>query len=108
MRFTVQFPLVRPGYAAELCEARNISRFARVAEDAGFNAVAFTEHPAPSHKWVVSGGHDSLDPITALACCAVSTQHIGLLPYALVLAYRNPLVLAKALATLDRASGGRL
>ncbi|MET0147434.1 MAG: TIGR03619 family F420-dependent LLM class oxidoreductase [Ilumatobacteraceae bacterium] len=108
MQFTVQYPLVRPAYDPGLTDARTIARFAETAEAAGFDAIAFTEHPAPSHKWVASGGHDAYDPITALAACAATTDRIALLPYALVLPYRNPLLLAKALATLDLMSGGRV
>jgi probable F420-dependent oxidoreductase len=108
VKYTVQYPLVHPGYGPELRLAASIAAFARAAESAGFDAVAFTEHPAPSHKWIASGGHDSYDPLAALACCAVSTERIRLLPYTLILPYRNPLLAAKSLATLDVISGGRL
>src|SRR5215471_17855317 len=108
MRFTVQYPLAMPGYAPEFLTASGIARFARAAEDAGFDALAFTEHPAPSHRWVASGGHDTFDPLTALACAAVSTERIRLLPYTLILPYRNPWLMAKSLATLSLVSEGRL
>ncbi len=108
MRFTVQYPLAMPDYGADFLTAKGIARFARAAEDAGFDAIAFTEHPAPSHRWVASGGHDTFDPITALACAAVSTERILLLPYTLILPYRNPLLMAKSLATLAISSEGRL
>jgi probable F420-dependent oxidoreductase len=108
MRFTVQYPLAMPGYGADFLTAKGIARFARAAEEAGFDALAFTEHPAPSHRWVVSGGHDTFDPPTALACAAVSTERILLLPYTLILPHRNPLLMAKTLATLAIASEGRL
>jgi hypothetical protein len=55
----------------------------------------------------VSGGHDAFDPLTALACCAAATERIKLLPYTLILPYRNPLLLAKSIATLDVVSSGR-
>jgi probable F420-dependent oxidoreductase len=108
MRFTVQYPLAMPGYAPEFLTAKGIARFARAAEDAGFDALAFTEHPAPSHRWASSGGHDTFDPPTALACAAVSTERIKLLPYTLILPYRNPLLMAKTLGTLALVSEGRL
>jgi probable F420-dependent oxidoreductase len=108
VRFTVQYPLAMPDYAPEFLTAKVIARFARAAEDAGFDALAFTEHPAPSHRWVASGGHDTFDPLTALACAAVSTERILLLPYTLILPYRNPLLMAKTLSTLALVSGGRL
>jgi probable F420-dependent oxidoreductase len=108
MRFTVQYPVVLPDHAEEIRTAAAIAQFARVAEDVGFDAIAFTEHPAPSQKWIASGGHPSFDPLTALACAAVGTVRLRLLPYVVVLPYRNPLLLAKALATLDVVSEGRL
>jgi probable F420-dependent oxidoreductase len=85
-----------------------IADLAREAESLGFAALAFTEHPAPSSKWLSHGGHETLDPVVALAYCAASTTRIRLMPYLSVLPYRNPLLSAKSLATLDIVSGGRL
>lgn len=114
MRFTVQYPIhsaptyVSHGYSAELLEPASIARFAAAAERLGFDAIAFTEHPAPSQKWIDSGGHDSFDGPTVLAYCAAVTTRLRLIPYAVVLPYRNPFLVAKQLATLDRVSGGRV
>ena len=39
-------------------------------EAAGFDSIAFTEHPAPSQKWMAGGGHESFDPLTSrVAAC---------------------------------------
>ena len=78
------------------------------AEAAGFDSIAFTEHPAPSQKWMAGGGHESFDPLTALALCAGVTSTILLQTYLLVLPYRNPFLAAKQAATLDVMSGGRV
>jgi len=83
-------------------------RFGEVAEQAGFTALAFTEHPAPSEKWVQNGGHEAFDVTTALGFIAASTTTLKLMPYALVLPLRNPLLAAKAVATLDTLSEGRV
>jgi len=113
MRFTVQYPIhpaaahAAHGYAAELLEPGSLARFAAAAERLGFDALAFTEHPAPSQKWIDAGGHDSLDTTTVLAFCAAATSRLRLIPYAMVLPYRNPFLAAKQVATLDRVSGGR-
>lgn len=69
--------------------------------------MAFTDHPAPSQKWLDAGGHHSLDAPVALAFCAAATRTIRLMSYAIVLPYRNPFLVAKQIATLDRVSGGR-
>ncbi|GAB2982154.1 TIGR03619 family F420-dependent LLM class oxidoreductase [Amycolatopsis acidiphila] len=108
MRFTVEHPVGRPGCVPALYSPAGPAAFARAAEEAGFDAVAFTEHPAPSAKWYRAGGHATLDPLAALAFCAAATERIRLLTYLLVLPYYNPLALAKTVATVDLLSAGRL
>ena len=54
-----------------------------------------------------AGGHQTLDPFVALAFAAAVTKRLRLLTYLAVVPYRNPFLLAKAAATLDRLSGGR-
>lgn len=107
MRFTLRYPM-QPGCDPRLFEPAALARVAGAAEAAGFSAIAFTEHPAPSAKWLASGGHQTLDPLTALAFVAGVTARIRLMTYLLVLPYRNPLLLAKQVATADILSGGRL
>jgi probable F420-dependent oxidoreductase len=84
-----------------------LASFARAAEAAGFSGVAFTDHPAPSQKWLSGGGHDALDPFAALAYAAAVTTDLRLIPNIVVLPYRNPFTVAKSAATLDALSGGR-
>lgn len=108
MRFTVQYPIVGRDYDPALLDPANVVAVARAVEEAGLDALAFTEHPAPSQKWMAAGGHDALDPVTALAFCAAVTSRIKLIPYLLVLPYRNPFLAAKQVATLDVLSGGRV
>lgn len=107
MHFTVQYPLAQSDYCSRVLLPENVSRFARAAESAGFSAIGFTEHPAPSQKWIDGGGHDAFDPIVALSFCAAATERMRLMTYLLVLPYRNPLLAAKSVATLDVLSGGR-
>ncbi|MET0578244.1 MAG: LLM class F420-dependent oxidoreductase, partial [Ilumatobacteraceae bacterium] len=78
------------------------------AEAAGFGAVALTEHPAPDAGWLATGGHHAYDPFVGLAFAAARTTTVRLLTYLTVLPYRNPLLLAKTVASLDVLSGGRL
>ncbi|HLM05896.1 MAG TPA: LLM class F420-dependent oxidoreductase [Blastococcus sp.] len=108
LRFTVEHPVGQHGCAPELYQQDGLAAFVRAAEDSGFDAVAFTEHPAPSLKWLQAGGHESLDPLTALAFTAAVTSRIKLMTYLLVLPYRNPLITAKMIATVDLLSQGRL
>ncbi len=82
-------------------------RFAQTAESAGFDGIGFTDHPAPSRRWLEAGGHDALDPFAALAFCSAVTDRIRLIPNIVVLPYRNPFLVAKTVATIDVLSGGR-
>ena len=107
MKFTLRYPM-QAGCDPRLLTTGTIARVACAAENAGFGAIAFTEHPAPSTEWLESGGHHSLDVLTALAFVAGLTSRIRLLTYLLVLPYRNPLLLAKQVSTADILSGGRL
>lgn len=108
MRFTVEHPIGRGGCAPQLYSGDGIVEFASACERAGYHAVAFTEHPAPSLKWLRAGGHLSLEPLSALAFCAAVTRRLLLQTQLLVLPYHNPLLVAKAAATVDRLSDGRL
>jgi probable F420-dependent oxidoreductase len=85
-----------------------IQAFARTADEAGFDAVYFTEHPMPGVDWLHTGGHDALDPFIALAFAATASPRLRLLTNLTVLPYRNPFLLAKTVATLDRLSNGRV
>ena len=108
MHFTVEHPLGQHGCAPELYSPHGVAAVASAAEQYGFDAIAFTEHPAPPRAWVDKGGHPSMDPLIALAFCAAVTRRIKLLTHLVVLPYHAPLALAKAVATTDRLSSGRL
>ncbi|HEY3841834.1 MAG TPA: LLM class F420-dependent oxidoreductase [Acidimicrobiales bacterium] len=107
MNFWVTYPLVAHPYNPEFLTKSALTRFCRAAEDAGFSGIGFTDHPAPTERWLQAGGHDALDPFTALSFCAAVTDRLRLIPNILVLPYRNPFLVAKAAATLDALSGGR-
>jgi probable F420-dependent oxidoreductase len=81
---------------------------ARTAEAAGFDACFVTDHPAPDEKWLAGGGHHALDPFVALSFAAAATTRIRVQTHILVLPYRNPLLTAKAVLSLDVLSGGRV
>ncbi len=107
MKFWTTYPLVTHPSNPELFTGTALKRFARAAEDAGFSGMAFTDHPAPSHKWLMAGGHDALDPFAALSFVAGVTERLNLIPNIVVLPYRNPFLVAKAAATIDSLSAGR-
>ena len=87
-------------------------RVAQLAEQAGFDSVWTAEHvvlpdpqeppsPAPPQS-------PMLDPAVALSFVAANTQSIRLATGIVILPQRNPLVLAKEMASVDVLSRGRL
>jgi probable F420-dependent oxidoreductase len=107
MKFSVMYPLVAHPHNPEFLTKDALRRFCRTAEDAGFDGISFTDHPVPTHRWLEAGGHDALDPFAALAFCAAVTERMRLIPDIVVLPYRNPFLVAKAVATIDALSDGR-
>ena len=107
MKFSITYPLVAHPSDPALLERGAVLRFAKAAEAAGFDGLGFTDHPAPTQRWLERGGHDALDPFVALAFCAAVTERIRLIPNIVVLPYRNPFVTAKSIASVDLLSGGR-
>jgi probable F420-dependent oxidoreductase len=106
MRFIYAYPEMQ-GTDRDMLDAGPVGDVARTAEAAGFGGFAFTEHPSPGARWLASGGHQSLDPFVALSYVAAATTSMTLLTYLSVVPYRNPLLLAKTAATVDKLSGGR-
>ena len=106
MRFILQYPEAN-GSELDLLDAGAFPEVARAAEAAGWHGIALTEHPAPSSRWLESGGHQSLDPFVALGAAAGATTSLALVTNLSVVPYRNPLLLAKTAATLNRMSEGR-
>ena len=85
---------------------------ARAAEDAGFESVWTGEHvilPDPqAPPSPVAADYPMLDPAIALAFVAAHTTKIRLGTGIIILPQRNPVVLAKELASTDVLSNGRL
>ncbi len=106
MRFLYQYPDTH-GAEGSMLDAGDLGDMAAAAEAAGFEGFTLTEHPAPSAAWLRAGGHQTVDPFVALGYAAARTERITLMTYLTVAPYRNPLLLAKAAATLDLLSGGR-
>jgi probable F420-dependent oxidoreductase len=86
-------------------------RVALAAEAVGFESVWTGEHVAmPMQDSPVPAPPETpfLDSIVSLTRVAALTERIRLGTGILVLPHHNPVVLAKALASLDQVSGGRL
>lgn len=74
--------------------------FSRRAEQVGFDSIWFGDH--------VAFQVPILEPLTALAFAAAATERVRLGTSVYLLPLRHPTVTAKATATLDVLSGGRL
>jgi probable F420-dependent oxidoreductase len=62
----------------------------------------------PLASWLHAHGHDATDPFTSLSFVAAATRTLRLHTNVIVLPYRNPFITAKAAATLQVFSAGRL
>jgi probable F420-dependent oxidoreductase len=107
LRFIYHYPETN-GSDADMLEPGPLHEVAAAAEKAGFGGFSLTEHPVPGARWLEAGGHQSLDPLVALGYAAAATRSLKLLTNLVVAPYRNPFLLAKAAATVDKLSGGRL
>lgn len=93
---------------------------AKHAEDLGFESYWVADHTIlPVHSSVAYPGadaegrapdylHQMPDPLMALARAAATTRRIGLGTGICLVAERNPILLAKQVASLDDASRGRV
>jgi probable F420-dependent oxidoreductase len=115
MKFGLLFanvgPFARPDGAAEL---------GAIAEDVGLESVWTVEHvvvPSGYHSQYpyaaggrMPGGDEQPfpDPLVWLTWVGAHTTSLGLATGILILPQRNPVVLAKEVATLDVLSGGRV
>jgi probable F420-dependent oxidoreductase len=102
----VDYP-IRSDQGGDWLRPDNMIEFARVAEEVGVDAISITDHPAPSKKWLDHGGHETLDPFAGLSFFAAVTTRVRLMTHLVVVPYRNPLLMAKCMTSLDVVSAGR-
>ena len=86
----------------------DILRIAKKADALGFDYLTVPEHIVMPSDMVEIMGARYPEGLSAAAFLAGATERIKLLNYVLVLPYRNPVVLAKQIATLDWLSNGRM
>ena len=95
-------------------------RMVKLAEAAGFDSVVAVDHVVFPHSYTsvypyapggrLPGGPGGAlpDPLIWMAAMMAVTQKLRFLTGVIILPLRNPLVLAKQVATLDHMSGGRI
>jgi len=90
-------------------DAQAMVGLASRAEELGFDSVWVHDHVFNvGHVFDRIGGRPYYEPLTLLSFVAARTARVRLGTSVLVLPYHNPIRLAKAAATLDVLSGGRL
>lgn len=85
-----------------------LAAVARAADAAGFDYVAVCDHVAIPADRADAMSTTWYDTVATLGWLAGITERTKLLSHVYVAAYRHPLVTAKAFATLDELSGGRV
>ncbi|MDA1348525.1 MAG: LLM class F420-dependent oxidoreductase [Chloroflexi bacterium] len=91
-------------------QSTDIAVLAKRAEDLGFDSIWVPEQhtlPVKVEKPVPRLWGDIVDPLIALARASAATTTLKLGTAVLVVPARNPITLAKEVATLDMYSGGR-
>jgi probable F420-dependent oxidoreductase len=98
----------------------NLAAIARRGEELGYDFVLFGDHivvprqiasPYPyteTGEFPGSASGEAMEQLTVLSFLAGQTRTIRLVTSVIIVPHRNPLVAAKALATLDVLSKGRL
>ncbi|MEU3607586.1 TIGR03619 family F420-dependent LLM class oxidoreductase [Streptomyces sp. NPDC035033] len=81
---------------------------ARAADAHGFDYLACCDHVAIPRRLAAAMSTVWYDPVATLAFLAAATERVRLLSHVAVVGLRHPLVTAKAYATVDHLSGGRL
>jgi probable F420-dependent oxidoreductase len=98
-------------------QSMNVVDLAREAEARDFSSIYLPEHthipverrtpPPTGERELAESYKRTLDPLVALAAAASATERIRLGTGIALPAQREPIVTAKAVATLDEISGGR-
>jgi probable F420-dependent oxidoreductase len=115
MEFGCVFPNRGP-----MATPANLGRVAERAEALGYDTVWFSDHIViptevksfypydPSGKMPFNPSEPYWEPLTVIGYVAGRTSRLRLGTSVLILPYRNPIVTAKMLATLDVLSNGRV
>lgn len=116
----MKFGVIAPYAVAPVESGEFAVAFAKLAEETGFESLWVVEHVVMPVEYESAYPYDPSgrspfhaevaqpDPLVWLSYVAAATDRIRLGTSVLILPQRNPLILAKEAASLDRLSGGRL
>ena len=103
MKFGVWIPNCR-----HLATPEIIRSTAAQAEDLGYDSVWVSDHVVVPDANVANFGEAVYDPLVTLGVAAGATRRVRLGTTVLIVPYRNAVVTAKMVSTLDALSGGRV
>lgn len=104
-------------FTAVTDESLGPADLARAVEDRGFESLFVAEHthipatvttPFPGGDEIPHDYYRNLDPFISLAFAAAATRQLRIGTAVTLVVQRDPITLAKEVASLDLASGGRL
>ena len=78
------------------------------AEQLGYDSVWVSDHVVVPHANIVNFGETVFDPLVTLGLVAGATRRVRLGTTVLIVPYRNAVVTAKMISSLDALSGGRV
>ncbi len=103
----MKFGVCLPQYGREV-SLEDLRAVASEAEELGFDSVWVSDHVVTPERLRNSIGPVFLDAFVVLSHVSALTERVRLGTTVMVTPYRNPLVAAKMIATLDALSGGRV
>lgn len=108
LKFNIPLPFDSHASGEDFLSMDAVREIGPAIERAGFAAALVTDHPCPTGRWLDAGGHLAHDPFVMLSLIAAVTTKVRLQTGILVLPYRNPFIVARSIASLDRFSNGRV
>ncbi len=117
----MQFGFSAP-FRGPLATPSALRRIASAADRLGYGVVSVSDHLlvprriSPNYPysdsgefaWSADGSTDCMEQFTLLSWLAAATEHVKLLTSVIVVPHRNPVFMAKSLATTDVLSEGRV
>lgn len=108
------------GIYGPLAQPQTILQLAKYAEETEFESIWLADHVAfpvsfkSEYPYSAKGGFPTrnsdplMEPVASMAVLVGATKRVRIGTAALIMPYRNPVLLARMLVTLDQFSGGRI
>jgi probable F420-dependent oxidoreductase len=96
----LQFGIAVGAYSSGVPDARELAEFARTAEAVGFDSVQVGDH--------IQWHAPILEATVVMATFAAVTTRVRIASDVVILPLRDPVLIAKTIASLDVLSGGRM